>query len=133
MPRAPREKKAPHRPPIKIDWNIVDKYLEAGCLGTEIASVIGCHPQTFYDRCIMEKGMGFTEYMQSKRATGDALLRAKQYAYAMTGKNGNLGMLIWLGKNRLGQKDDPYQETAFNGTLSLALDELLKMKKSTDK
>lgn len=123
MPRAPKLiKRKACRPKIPIDWNMVDKYLEAGCTGTEIASVIGCHYQTFYDRCELEKGMGFTEYSKLKRAVGDAILRAKQYAYAMTGKNGNLGMLIWLGKNRLGQKDDPITNVAFDGRLGKLLD-----------
>jgi hypothetical protein len=38
---------------------------------------------------------------------------------------GNQSMLIWLGKNRLGQRDDPITESAFNGALAETL-ELLK-------
>lgn len=36
------------------------------------------------------------------KETGKASLRGKQFAVAMTG---NPTMLIWLGKNMLGQKD----------------------------
>lgn len=123
MPRAPKKIRRPvSRPQIPIDWTLVDKYLEAGCTGTEIASVIGCCRDTLYDRCWTDKGVLFSEYTAKKRATGDAIIRAKQFAYAMTGKNGNLGMLIWLGKNRLGQKDDPIADVAFNGRLGKLLD-----------
>lgn len=129
MPRAkPKVKRPFHRPQIPIDWNIIDRYLEAGCNGTEIAAVIGCHRDTIYDRCQQEKGVCFSEYAALKRASGDALIKAKQMSYAMTGKSGNLGMLIWLGKNRLGQKDDPHTEVEFNGKLSDCLEMLKNVK-----
>ena len=32
----------------KIDWDLVAKFLEAGCLGTGIAAYIGIHPNTLY-------------------------------------------------------------------------------------
>lgn len=131
MPRLKRKVKKPTgKPQIQIDWGKVDRYLESGCTGTEIAGVFGCSPDTIYKRCEDEKGITFTAYSAQKKSSGDSLIKAAQMNLAL---KGNSSMLIWLGKNRLGQKDDPYQETAFNGTLSLALDELLKMKKSTDK
>lgn len=126
----PKSKKKAYRPTIPIEWNTVDKFLESGCNGVEIAGSLGCSADTLYLRCEKDKKMTFTAYSAQKRSSGDSLLRAAQMNIAL---KGNASMLIWLGKNRLGQKDDPYQETAFNGTLSLALDELLKMKKSTDK
>ncbi len=100
---------------IPIDWEVVDKYLEAGCLGTEIAAYLGCHPETFYDRCLKEKGVGFSEYLATKRSKGDAILRAKQYELAM---QGNTTLLIWLGKNRLGQRD---KEKDASSTVTLGL------------
>jgi hypothetical protein len=136
MPRAkPKVRKPAHRPQIPIDWNIVDKYLEAGCNGPEIASVVGCSANTIYDRCESEKGVTFSTYSALKRAKGDAIIKAKQMAFAMTGKSGNLGMLIWLGKNRLGQREDPHQDIEFNGKLSETLDILksLKVEKETEK
>ena len=131
MPRLKRKVKKPTgKPPIPIDWNKVDKFLESGCLGTEIAGSLGCSPDTLYLRCEKEKHMTFTAYSAQKKSSGDSLLRAAQMQLAL---KGNSSMLIWLGKNRLGQKDDPYQELSFNGTLALTLDEIMKMKKSTDK
>lgn len=90
------------RPEKPINWELVDKLLIAGSLGTEIAAHFDMHPNTFYDRVHAKYNMGFTEYCQEKRSKGDSLLRAKQFEKAMDGNN---IMLIWLGKNRLGQKE----------------------------
>lgn len=98
--------KPPFRPQIPIDWEKVDKLLEAGCLGTEIAANFAMHYQTFYDRVVQQYGVSFTEYSQEKRAKGESLLRQVQYDKA-TGhsKKGDNTMLIWLGKQRLNQKE----------------------------
>lgn len=131
MPRRKPEKKLkPCRPLFQIDWNRVDKFLESGCPGTDIAKSLGCCTDTLYNRCMQEHGVGFSEYSAQKRSAGENLLRAAQMNLAL---KGNSSMLIWLGKNRLGQKDDPYQEVSFNGTLAQALDALKEMKKSTEK
>ena len=109
MPRAPKKVKNPRsRPQIPIDWDYVDKLLISGCTGTEIASSIGCHHQTFYDRVQLEKGMLFTEYSQQKKEKGDTILRQAQFAKAAKGDN---TMLIWLGKLRLGQRDPDKGDT----------------------
>lgn len=58
------------RPELKIDWKIADELIEAGCIGTEIASYFGIHPDTFYKRIEKEYNMGFSAYLQQKRAKG---------------------------------------------------------------
>lgn len=108
MPRKPTGKPSA-RPNKPIDWDLVDKLLEAGCLGTEIAANFDMHPNTFYDRCQLEKKMGFTEYQAQKRGKGDSILRAVQFQTAV--KDKDRSMLIWLGKQRLGQKE-PEKEKA---------------------
>lgn len=99
------------RPKIGIDWSMVDEYLRAGCEGTSIAGLIGMHPETLYRRCVEDQKVGFTEYAASKRAEGDEILKMEQWKMA-TGKandaaelSAKKAMLIWLGKNRLGQSD----------------------------
>jgi hypothetical protein len=130
MPRRKPEIKLPaSRPLIPIDWNRVDKFLESGCTGIDIAGSLGCSADTLYSRCMQEKEMTFTAYSVQKKSSGDNLIRVAQMNIAL---KGNASMLIWLGKNRLGQKDDPYQESVFNGTLALTLDEIMKMKKLTN-
>ncbi len=90
------------RPEKPIDWKRVDELLMAGCLGTEIASHFDMHHETFYNRIQQQYGMGFTAYCSEKRAKGDSLLRETQYKKAL--KNDN-SMLIWLGKQRLEQRE----------------------------
>lgn len=99
------------RPHTPIDWEVVDDMLEAGCLGTEIAEVFVMHPNTFYDRVSQKFGISFTEYSQAKRAKGDGNLRLAQYLKALgLKKKGDNTLLIWLGKQRLNQKDNAYEE-----------------------
>jgi hypothetical protein len=85
-----------------IDWDLVDELLFAGCLGTEIAPHFDMHVNTFYKRLEEEKGISFTEYSSIKRCQGDSLLRKVQYDKALKRDN---AMMIWLGKQRLGQKE----------------------------
>ena len=90
------------RTPKFIDWEKVDRLLEAGCSGVEIAPHFGVHYETLYDRAVKEKGVMWTVYSQEKKAKGNSNLRVKQYQQAM---KGDRGMLIWLGKQRLEQRD----------------------------
>jgi hypothetical protein len=112
MPRAPREKRERYRPKIPINWEMVDKYLEAGATGVQVAAVLGMHPETFYNRCIMEKKVIFSEYRNRKLEKGNSQLLGKQFKMAM---DGDRGMLIWLGKNRLGQTDRQKIDHTTNG------------------
>ena len=86
----------------KIDWDLVDELLKAGCLGTEIAPHFDMHVDTFYRRVLQEKFISFSEYQALKRSHGDGVLRRTQYIKALKEDN---AMLIWLGKQRLGQKE----------------------------
>lgn len=93
------------RKEIPINWKRADELLEAGCLGTEVAAYFGMHPETFYDRVVKEKKVGFSEYSSKKKSSGEALIREAQFDKAVKKKDNS--MLIWLGKQRLGQKDSP--------------------------
>ena len=92
----------PGRPKADIDWAVVGKLLEAGCAGTDIASQLGISATTLQRRCRADNKVSFAAFSQQKRMSGDNLLRAAQYKTAM---EGNTTMLIWLGKQRLGQSD----------------------------
>ena len=101
MPRPKRENPRPNgRAKLEIDWDRVDHMLEAGCTGVNVASSIGCHPDTLYHRCLDERGVGFSQYAASKKACGDSRLYERQFDLAV---EGNVTMLIFLGKVRLGQ------------------------------
>lgn len=87
----------------EINWETVDAMLIAGCDGVQCAAAIGVCSDTLYDRCLKEKGYTFSVYRQQKRSHGDGLLHAAQFQKAYKDKNPT--MLIWLGKQRLNQKE----------------------------
>jgi len=104
---------------IEIDWDLVDSLLESGNDGVRISSHFGIEPDTFYRRCKEEKEIVFSKYAAQKKAKGQTKLIAKQYEKAMTGDN---SMLIWVGKQMCGQRDNPSQDD-----LSVPKEELLKL------
>jgi len=97
------------RPEKPIDWELVDELLLAGCTGIEIAPNFDMHYETFYDRVRAKYNIGFTEYCSLKRSQGDSILRKVQYDKAASGDN---TQLIWLGKNRLKQSENPQEVAA---------------------
>lgn len=76
--------------------------LEAGGAATGIAATLGITEDTLYNRCKTDLKQDFSAYRQEKLAKGDELLKSKQFQVAMSGDK---TMLIWLGKQRLGQAD----------------------------
>lgn len=105
------------RPDVKIDWVKLDEYLRAGCDGVSIASFIGCHPNTLYHRVMDKYGCDFSSYRAQKMAEGNDLIRLAQMNKALhsVDANGNVGdntMLIWLGKQRLDQKERAHNEVS---------------------
>ena len=114
------------RPVIEIDWTVVDRLLHAGCNGTEVAAFIGCCADTLYQRCLQEKGMIFSAYLRLKKEKGDAMLLAKQFEKAVI--KGDNSMLIWLGKQRKGQRDAP--DVSLDATVKTKLEELNEWTKS---
>lgn len=66
-----------------------------GCTGDEIAAVMGCSRDTIDRR--------FAELIKKGHEKRNASLRRTQYDVAVNKKNAT--MLIWLGKQFLGQSD----------------------------
>jgi hypothetical protein len=96
------------RPEKPIDWLMVDKLLEGGCLGTEICTHFNMHHDTFYRRVEEKFNVSFTAYSAEKKRKGETNLRMAQYLKAIgETKKGDNTLLIWLGKQRLEQKDTP--------------------------
>ena len=119
------EKKA-GRKQIAIDWAVVDNYLAGGSSGAQIAGALGINKHTLYRRCEKEHNSDFANYANKKRQKGNALLNYKQFQVAM---EGNVSMLIWLGKQRLGQQNEPKVTEGFDGKLGEFLDHIKNMKK----
>lgn len=99
---APAKPRKAGRPKATIDWQKVDVYLKAGCSGAGIAGLLGIHPNTLYETCKRDKKCDLSAYSQQKREVGLDMIRFKQFDKAM---KGDTSMLIWLGKQYLGQKD----------------------------
>lgn len=84
----------------------------------EIAEVLGTKAKVLVRRFAFE--------LQKGKAYGVKIIREKQFRLA---EEGNVVMLIWLGKNILGQadKNEVKQESKVSGHDSLAIDTLVKM------
>ncbi len=82
------------RPPLEIDESVVEKLASIHCTMEEIASVVGCSVDTLERR--------FAEVIKVAKDKGKSSLRRYQWEGA---QKGNPAMLIWLGKQLLGQKD----------------------------
>jgi len=103
------------RPEKKIDWELVDRMLQANCSAKEIASHFNLHYQTFYERIAEKYNTNFTNYAASQRESGLAKLKLSQFEKATDNSSkGNVQMLIWLGKNLLGQKETVSTENTVN-------------------
>lgn len=88
------------RPKLNIDPKLVYDLAAIGCKNTEIATIVGCSADTIDGR--------FSEEVQKGREDLKKSLRRWQLDAA---KKGNVAMLIWLGKQMLGQTEKIEQNT----------------------
>lgn len=82
------------RPLAEIDPKVVEKLASINCTMVEIAAVVGCSVDTLERR--------FADIIKEGRAKGRSSLRRLQWEAA---QKGNTSMLIWLGKQLLGQTE----------------------------
>lgn len=88
------------RPRIEFDMDVVGKLAEIQCTYAEIAAVCGVSEDTITRRVAEEPE--FAEAIKRGRESGKESLRRVQWKLAM---RGHPTMLVWLGKQALGQKD----------------------------
>ena len=92
---ATKKKKSVGRPKkYNIDTKQVEQLAGFGCSNTEIASFFGC------SKDLISKS--YSTNVSKGQDSGKIRLRQYQWASA---KKGNVAMLIWLGKQMLGQSD----------------------------
>lgn len=109
------------RPRKPIDLALVRQLAMRQCTIPEIAAIIsntagapeGVSPDTLLRR--LESEPGFAATIKSAREEGRGELRAMQWAAA---SKGNPAMLIWLGKQVLGQKDEVAVDARLDGAVS---------------
>jgi len=87
---------------VIVNWEQVEKLLQIQCTRDEIASVMNMDSKTLVKHIKDEKDLTFEEYKNLHSGLGKANLRKQQMAAA---EKGNTGMLIWLGKQYLGQAE----------------------------
>ena len=85
---------------MEISLAAVRNAASIGCTVEEIAAIVGIGRQTLYDR--LDADPALREALECGRDEGKATLRRWQWQAA---KKGDKTMLIWLGKQMLGQRD----------------------------
>jgi hypothetical protein len=92
----------PRGPVSEEDFKQFESLLGIQCTLEEVASFYNVDVKTIQARCEEHYGLKFSQISEQKRANGKISLRRKQFQKAM---DGNIVMLIWLGKQYLGQVD----------------------------
>jgi hypothetical protein len=90
------------RPKKHIDQDMFEKLCSIFCTKLEIADMFNVSEDTLENWCKKTYKDTFSAVYKSKSSAGKRSLRRKQFEVAM---GGDRGMLIWLGKNYLGQSD----------------------------
>jgi hypothetical protein len=90
------EEKKVGRPKLDIDVEQVRRLARLHCTMQEMASFFDCHIDTLRDN--------FSNEIAKGKAEGNISLRRKQWQTAV--EKGNVVMLIWLGKQMLGQVNE---------------------------
>lgn len=91
------------RPLKDINWDYVERMMEAGCNAKEISGKYRIDTDTFYTRFKKHFECGFQDYSAKASAGGEGEIRTMQYAKAIIDKNPP--MLTFLGRVRLGQRE----------------------------
>lgn len=84
------------------EWNSVKYMCMIHCTGEEIAGVLQMDYDTLNRNCKDKFGIPISEYIKSNQSNGKMSLRRAQWKAA---ESGNVSMLIWLGKQWLGQRE----------------------------
>lgn len=118
------EKRATKGRPRKIltedALKLIENLSRIMCTDEEIASILGCSRDIFYN---VDNEELYRQAIEKGKAQGKQSLRRQQWELA---KKGNASMLIWLGKQWLGQTEKVEQTTSFEDLTPLA--ELIRRK-----
>ena len=92
------------RPLKEVDRKNFEKLCELQCTKEEICGFFELTDKTLESWCKRTYNVGFSEVFKQKRGNGKIALRRAQF---QTAERGNATMLVWLGKQYLGQRDQP--------------------------
>lgn len=102
-PKTPKNPQGAGRPLKHIDKEQFESLCKIQCTQVEVQAFFDCDDVTLNKWCRKTYGVNFSEIFKKKRGLGNISLRRRQFQEAV--EKGNITMLIWLGKNRLGQSD----------------------------
>lgn len=94
------------RPRKEISKTMFEGLCKIQCTQEEMCDALGVTDKTLNSWCKREYGQGFSEVFRQKRNLGKTSLRRMQWKRAKE----DTGMLIWLGKQYLGQQDKQEKE-----------------------
>lgn len=101
-------KKKQGRPVFELDDKNFDVAIQLPMIKADICLLMGgCSEDTIEKYVKKRFGKTFSELQSERRQHFRKNILGKQYELAM---KGNVGLLIWLGKNYLGQRDK-FEET----------------------
>jgi hypothetical protein len=104
---AKRGPKGPSKPLTNDDLQRIISMVRIQCTADEICQVFDMSRDTLNRRLEEHGEENFSTLYKKHRAEGKASLRRAQWQFALAG---NPSLLIWLGKNELGQTDQIKQE-----------------------
>jgi len=110
--------------PTEINWKEFDTLCAVQCTLEEISLFFGLSEDTIERAVVRQWNIPFAEYYAEKRRLGFVSLRRKQYQLAI---KGNVTMLVWLGKNLLGQADRQELSGRFGGPIQYERTDLTRL------
>lgn len=113
------------RPLKEINWQVVERMMEAGNTAKEISKYLRIDEDTFYRRFKIEFGSCFAGFADGIAECGDGNIRYLQYIKALSG---NIEMLKLLGKERLGQGSESQLKKAPNQIVIDDMKENMRLK-----
>lgn len=105
------------RPKKAFDWDKLDAILQYGAWCVDCADILDVSKDTVERRIKEKHGLTFDEYRHMKMSRTRMRLAQKQIEAALAG---NVTMLIWLGKQYLGQQDK--HEVASTAQIKIDID-----------
>lgn len=106
------------RPRKEINKKIFEGLCAIQCTEEEIAQAFDCSHDTLERWCKREYKQNFAYVFKQKRGKGRISLRRMQWK---TAEKGNVPMLIFLGKQFLGQKENPTITASGDGKIELII------------
>lgn len=126
------------RPLKEINWDVVEKQIEAKCTAREIAALCRIEINTFYDRFKLEYGKSFADYADDLYCGGIGYQKYITHLRALS-KTGSVQLLIRYNEERLGWgktteiKPPNDDEIDKDHIIMLQANEILELKENANK